>query len=243
MKKHDYCELSHNYDIKNRYNPIFTPKYAQHGHTINECVCTGILSIGYQMEDYLTYKLTKRLFDLVFAFIFIILISPIALIVACLIKMTSPGPILFWSERYGTNGVLFNMPKFRSMHIDTPDVATHLLNDSENHLTKIGSLIRKYSIDEIPQLWSVLKGDMSFVGPRPALHNQQDLMQLRTCRNVHIVKPGITGLAQVKGRDELSLEAKALLDAEYLEKRSFSFDFKLILLTLLVIIEAKGVKH
>ena len=163
--------------------------------------------------------------------------------IALLVKLTSEGPILHWSDRIGRRNRIFRMPKFRSMRIDTPAVATHLLRDAEKYLTPVGSFLRKSSLDELPQLWSILKGEMSFVGPRPALFNQDDLIALRTERGVHELTPGLTGWAQVNGRDELPTQQKVALDAEYLQKKSFLFDVKIILLTLWKVVKGDGVKH
>ena len=157
--------------------------------------------------------------------------------------LTSPGSILYWSERVGKDNKLFKMPKFRSMKVDTPAVATHLLPDPASALSPIGGFLRKTSLDEIPQLWSILKGDMSFVGPRPALFNQEDLITLRSKNNVQSLAPGLTGWAQVNGRDELSIQKKVAFDTEYLEKRSFAFDLKILWMTFLKVIKKDGVTH
>ena len=159
------------------------------------------------------------------------------------VKGTSPGPALYWSDRIGRNNRVFKMPKFRSMRIDTPAVATHLLQNPDQWLTPIGSFLRKSSLDELPQLWSILKGDMSFVGPRPALFNQDDLIALRTNAGVHKLVPGLTGWAQVNGRDELPIPEKVKLDLEYLHRRSFGFDLWILWLTLLKIVRRDGVSH
>ena len=165
------------------------------------------------------------------------------LLVALLVRVTSPGPLLYWSERVGRNNRLFKMPKFRSMRIDTPAVAKHLLQNPNQWLTPIGSFLRKSSLDELPQLWSILKGDMSFVGPRPALFNQDDLIALRTNAGVHELVPGLTGWAQVNGRDELPIPDKVKLDAEYLQRRSFGFDLWILWLTVLKVLRRDGVSH
>lgn len=170
------------------------------------------------------------------------LVPPIA-VVAIAVRLTSPGPALYWSDRIGKNNRVFKMPKFRSMRIDTPAVATHLLQNPGQWLTPIGSFLRKTSLDELPQLWSILKGDMSFVGPRPALYNQEDLIALRTEKGVHELVPGLTGWAQVNGRDELPVEQKVELDAEYLNKRSFLFDLKILWMTSLKVLSRDGVSH
>ena len=165
------------------------------------------------------------------------------LLVALLVRVTSQGPLLYWSERVGRNNRLFKMPKFRSMRIDTPAVATHLLQNPNQWLTPIGSFLRKSSLDELPQLWSILKGDMSFVGPRPALFNQDDLIAMRTQAGVHELVPGLTGWAQVNGRDELPIPDKVKLDVEYLQRRSFGFDLWILWLTLLKVLRRDGVSH
>ena len=185
----------------------------------------------------------KRLFDLTAGLLVAIcLASPIVLI-SLAIRLTSPGPLLYWSDRIGRRNVIFQMPKFRSMRVDTPVAATHLLQSPSQWLTPIGSFLRRTSLDELPQLWSILKGDMSFVGPRPALFNQEDLIRLRTDAGVHELLPGLTGWAQVNGRDELSIPDKVKLDAEYLEKRSLGFDLWIIWLTLLRVLRRDGVSH
>ncbi len=185
----------------------------------------------------------KRLFDLVLGvFAAIVLLVPIA-VVAVLVRLTSPGPALYWSDRVGRHNKIFKMPKFRSMRVGTPAVATHLLADPKSVLTPIGSFIRKSSLDELPQLWSILVGDMSFVGPRPALFNQQDLIELRTQKGVHTLVPGLTGWAQVNGRDELPIPKKVALDAEYLQRRGFWFDIKILWLTFLKVVQRDGVSH
>jgi O-antigen biosynthesis protein WbqP len=185
----------------------------------------------------------KRLMDLLLAvFAAVILVVPIAL-VALLVRLTSPGPALYWSDRVGRHNRLFRMPKFRSMRIDTPAVATHLLENPKAWLTPIGSFLRKSSLDELPQLWSILKGDMSFVGPRPALFNQHDLVALRTECGVHELVPGLTGWAQINGRDELPIPQKVRLDAEYLAIRSLAFDIKILWLTFVKVLRRDGVSH
>jgi O-antigen biosynthesis protein WbqP len=163
--------------------------------------------------------------------------------IALLVKLTSEGPILHWSDRIGRRNRIFRMPKFRSMRIDTPAVATHLLRDAEKYLTPVGSFLRKSSLDELPQLWSILKGEMSFVGPRPALFNQDDLIALRTERGVHELTPGLTGWAQVNGRDEIPIPEKVDLDAEYLERRSICFDLRILWLTAMKVLKRDGVSH
>jgi len=165
------------------------------------------------------------------------------LFLAALIKLTSRGPVLYWSDRIGRNNTTFRMPKFRTMKMGTPVVATHLLSDAERHLTPLGSALRKTSLDEMPQLFSVIAGQMSFVGPRPALFNQDDLVALRTERGVHRLVPGVTGWAQVNGRDELPIPVKVEYDAEYLRRKSFSFDLRILFLTAIRVLRGEGVSH
>lgn len=164
-------------------------------------------------------------------------------IVFILIKLTSKGPALYWSKRVGKNNILFSMPKFRSMRVDSPQVATHLLDNSKNFLTPIGSFLRKTSIDELPQIYSILKGQMSLVGPRPALFNQDDLIKMRTDIKVHSLTPGVTGWAQINGRDDISIPEKVLLDQYYLENQSMLLDIKIIVLTVAAVIKSKNVSH
>lgn len=185
----------------------------------------------------------KRLFDFVLALVGLLLLSLPLLLVAIAVRMTSPGPVLHWSERVGRHNRLFRMPKFRSMRIGTPAVATHLLRDPDAWLTPIGSFLRKSSLDELPQLWSILKGDMSFVGPRPALFNQDDLIALRSEAGVHELTPGLTGWAQINGRDELPIPQKVALDAVYLQRRSLAFDVYILWLTAMKVICREGVSH
>ena len=185
----------------------------------------------------------KRLFDLVLAFfITVFLVLPI-LVVAIVVRLTSSGPALYWSDRIGRGNIIFKMPKFRTMQVGTPAVATHLLSDSGQYLTPVGSFLRKSSLDELPQLWSILIGDMSFVGPRPALFNQDDLISLRTQYGVDKLVPGLTGWAQVNGRDELSIPVKVQYEVEYLQKQSFWFDLKILGLTFLKVVRRAGVSH
>ena len=185
----------------------------------------------------------KRCFDIILAVTLLVILAIPLFIIGLMIRVTSPGPILFWSNRIGRNNEVFNMPKFRSMQVKTPIVATHLLQNPEDHLTPIGSFLRKSSLDELPQLWSVLVGDMSFVGPRPALFNQDDLITLRTIYKIHTLTPGITGWAQINGRDELSISEKVKLDADYLTKRSFWKDIWILLLTLVKIMHIDKISH
>jgi O-antigen biosynthesis protein WbqP len=185
----------------------------------------------------------KRVFDFLFSIILIIILFIPSIFIAILIRITSEGKVLHWSERIGKNNIKFKMPKFRTMKINTPQLATHLFQNSSNALTPIGNFLRKYSLDEIPQLWSILKGDMSFVGPRPALFNQYDLIKLRSTHGVEKILPGLTGWAQVNGRDDLAIEDKVKKDAEYLTKSSFLFDLKILWLTILKVIRKDGVSH
>lgn len=185
----------------------------------------------------------KRLFDLVLALVAVCIFAIPLAVVALLVKATSPGPILYWSDRVGRHNRIFRMPKFRSMRVGTPAVATHLLNNPAAHLTPIGSFLRRSSLDELPQVWSILVGDMSFVGPRPALFNQDDLVALRTEAGVHELQPGLTGWAQVNGRDELPIPQKVALDVEYLRRQNFWFDLRIIWLTALKVVRSDGVSH
>jgi len=185
----------------------------------------------------------KRIFDIILALVATSFLIFPALIVGVLVKLTSKGPMLYWSDRVGINNTIFKMPKFRSMKIDTPAVATHLLQDPKSVLTPIGDFLRKSSLDELPQLWCILKGDMSFVGPRPALFNQDDLIELRTQQGVDKLLPGLTGWAQVNGRDELPIPDKVALDVEYISKQSFWFDIYIIWLTFLKVVKRDGVSH
>jgi len=184
-----------------------------------------------------------RLFNLIISILMIMAIAPLLLISAILVKVTSKGPALYWSDRVGMNNKTYKMPKFRSMLIDTPAVATHLLDNPDAYLSPIGGFLRSTSLDELPQLFSVLRGDMSFVGPRPALYNQDDLITLRTEKGVDKLPPGITGWAQVNGRDELSIPDKVALDLEYLNRQSFWFDMKILWMTFLKVIKRDGVSH
>jgi len=185
----------------------------------------------------------KRFFDLLLAITILFPLAPVMLLVAIAVRLSSKGPALYWSDRVGKNNAIFRMPKFRSMLIETPDVATHLLDKPDSYLSPIGGFLRRSSLDELPQLFSVLKGDMSFVGPRPALFNQEDLITLRTEKGVDKLLPGITGWSQVNGRDELSIPGKVILDAEYLERQSFWFDIKILWMTFLKVVKSDGVSH
>ncbi len=185
----------------------------------------------------------KRFFDLVTSFLALVIISPLAVFIAVIVRLTSSGSALHWSSRVGRYNQIFKMPKFRTMKVGTPAVATHLLSDSEQYLTPVGSFLRKSSLDELPQLWSILIGDMSFVGPRPALFNQDDLINLRTQYGIDKLLPGLTGWAQVNGRDELSIPIKVQFDLEYLQRQSFWFDMKILGLTFLKVVRQVGVSH
>ena len=185
----------------------------------------------------------KRLFDLLMSVLALCVFALPLLLVTLLVKLTSPGPALYWSDRVGRRNALFRMPKFRTMRIDTPVVATHLLGDPARFLTPVGSFLRKTSLDELPQLWSILVGDMSIVGPRPALFNQADLIALRTAAGVDALVPGLTGWAQINGRDELPIPDKVALDVEYSQRRSFGFDLLIIVRTFLKVIRRDGVTH
>ena len=185
----------------------------------------------------------KRLFDLVLGLAALCVLALPMLAVALAVRLTSPGPVLYWSNRVGKNNSIFSMPKFRSMRTDTPAVATHLLANPDIYLTPIGSFLRKSSLDELPQLWSILKGDMGFVGPRPALFNQHDLVALRTAQGVHTLVPGLTGWAQIHGRDELPIPAKVELDAYYLQHRSFWLDLQILVKTFFKVVRRDGITH
>lgn len=185
----------------------------------------------------------KRLVDLILTFVAVILLFLPALIISLLVKLTSKGPVLYWSERVGKNNTIFKMPKFRSMKVDTPVVATHLLAFPKSVLTPVGSFLRKSSLDEFPQLWCVLKGDMSFVGPRPALFNQNDLITLRAEKGVHRLVSGLTCWAQINGRDELPISKKVDLDIVYLQHQSLCMDIKITWLTVIKVLKKDGVSH
>ena len=185
----------------------------------------------------------KRFFDAIVALISLMILCIPMLIISLLIKLTSKGPVLYWSDRPGRNNRIFQMPKFRTMWINTPAVATHLLENPNKYLTPIGPFLRKLSLDELPQLRSVLRGDMSFVGPRPALYNQDDLIALRTEKGIHNITPGITGWAQVNGRDDLPIPIKVGYDEYYLKNRSLFFDIKILFLTFFKTVKSEGVQH
>ena len=185
----------------------------------------------------------KRTIDLLLALFASLLLALPLLLIALWVKATSPGPVLYWSDRVGRNNTLFRMPKFRSMRIDAPEVATHLLQSPGQWLTPIGSFLRRSSLDELPQLWNILRGEMSFVGPRPALHNQHDLIALRIQAGVHTLRPGLTGWAQINGRDELPIPQKVALDVEYMKRRSFWFDCYILWRTAIKVVRRDGVSH
>lgn len=192
---------------------------------------------------FVSYGMTKRLFDISLAMILLFIAAPLGLIVAAAIGATSEGPVLFRTERVGLNNRNFTMLKFRTMRTDAPQVATHLLKNSGDFITPIGRILRRLSLDELPQLINILRGDMSFVGPRPALFNQHDLVALRTAKRVHRIRPGLTGWAQVNGRDSLTLESKVAFDAEYLRLRNMMFDIRVLCLTLLRMFRGSNISH
>jgi len=185
----------------------------------------------------------KRVFDIFLGCLAALILCVPVLLVAMAVRLTSKGPALYWSDRVGRNNVIFKMPKFRSMRVGTPAVATHLLADARSHLTPIGSFLRNSSLDELPQLWSILAGNMSFVGPRPALFNQQDLIALRTELGVHTLVPGLTGWAQVNGRDALPIPEKVKLDVAYLQRQSLWFDVRILWMTFVKVLRRDGVSH
>ena len=185
----------------------------------------------------------KRILDLVLCTIALCIFALPLIAIAILVKVTSSGPVLYWSHRIGRNNQVFKMPKIRTMRVDAPTVATHLLEDPEKLLTPFGGYLRQSSLDELPQLFSILRGDMSFVGPRPALFNQDDLIALRTACGVHAIKPGLTGWAQINGRDEVSIEEKVRLDQYYLGQESFFLDLKIIFLTFIKVVRRDGITH
>ena len=185
----------------------------------------------------------KRIFDFLFALFLIILIAAPIFFLWIAIRLTSKGPAIYWSDRVGKNNILFKMPKFRSMIMNTPQIATHLLKNPKSYLTPMGSFLRKYSLDEIPQLFSILIGQMSFVGPRPALFNQTDLIKMRNKAGISLLCPGLTGWAQVNGRDELNLKEKVDLEIEYMQRLSFIFDLKILWMTFFKVIEKQCVSH
>jgi len=185
----------------------------------------------------------KRIFDLTAAILLLICLSLPLFVLTIIIKMTSSGPVLYWSNRVGKDNKIFKMCKFRTMRVDTPAVATHLFKDADRYITPIGSFLRKFSLDELPQLFNIVSGDMTFVGPRPALFNQDDLIEFRTNKNVHTLIPGVTGWAQINGRDELPIPIKVEFDEYYLKNKGFFLDAKIMLITMLKVINKEGVKH
>lgn len=185
----------------------------------------------------------KRLFDLCVSLSAVMVLALPIVVVAIMVKLTSKGSVLYWSDRVGKENIIFRMPKFRTMQVGTPAVATHLLQNPSSFLTPIGGFLRKSSLDELPQLWNIIKGDMSLVGPRPALFNQEDLIALRTEHGVHKLLPGLTGWAQINGRDELPIPEKVKLDAEYMQKQSFLFDFVILWRTFIKVLARDGVSH
>lgn len=185
----------------------------------------------------------KRTFDVVTASLLLLLSMPLLIVLAILVRVTSRGPALYWSDRIGRGSRIFRMPKFRSMRVDTPQVPTHLLSDPDAYLTPVGSFLRRTSLDELPQLFSIFMGDMSFVGPRPALFNQKDLVELRTEKGVHTLVPGLTGWAQVNGRDELPVPVKVQFDYEYLRRQSLAFDLQILGKTVATVLRSEGIRH
>jgi len=185
----------------------------------------------------------KRTFDLLMSFLILLLLFPIIVILALIIKFTSPGPIFHWSERVGKNNVIFKMPKFRTMTIGTPSLPTRQMKEPKQYLTPVGSFLRKTSLDEIPQLWCILKGDMSFIGPRPVLTNEVDLLSLRTQEGIHLITPGLTGWAQINGRDSVTIEQKVALEKEYLERQSLLFDLYIFLKTIPKVLFKHDISH
>jgi O-antigen biosynthesis protein WbqP len=188
-------------------------------------------------------NVAKRVFDLVLGVLLLLLLLPLFFVLAPVIKLTSKGPVVYWSERVGRDNRIFRMPKFRSMRIHAPQLPTHLLTNPSSYVTRVGRFLRRTSLDELPQLFSIVAGDMSFVGPRPALFNQDDLVALRTQLGVHMLMPGLTGLAQINGRDELPTRLKVELDCEYLRRRSFWLDLQIIAITVLKALRGEGVMH
>jgi O-antigen biosynthesis protein WbqP len=187
--------------------------------------------------------MAKRFFDILFSVLLLFVFFIPIIIIAFATKVGSKGPAIYWSDRVGIRNRIFRMPKFRTMRVDTPAVASHILENPDQYLTSPGKILRKLSLDEIPQLWSILKGDMSFVGPRPALFNQDDLIKLRTEKEIHRLIPGVTGWAQVNGRDELPIPVKVQYDEYYLQNRSFAFDMKILCMTFLKVFRREGVTH
>lgn len=185
----------------------------------------------------------KRLVDVLGATLLLVVLLPVLLVLVLVVRLSSPGPAIYWSNRVGRDNRIFRMPKFRSMRTDTPQVATHLLTDSRSFVTPVGDFLRRSSLDELPQLWSILRGDLSFVGPRPALFNQDDLIALRTEAGVHRLTPGLTGWAQINGRDDLSIPVKVGFDREYLQRQSLAFDARIVWRTVEKIFRREGIHH
>jgi len=185
----------------------------------------------------------KRIFDLITAVLLLICLTPLLLLIAVIIKLTSTGPVLYWSDRVGKDNKIFKMCKFRTMRVDAPAVATHLFKDANQYLTSVGPFLRKFSLDELPQLYNIIRSDMSFVGPRPALFNQYDLIELRASKNIHKLIPGVTGWAQINGRDDLPIPEKTKFDEYYLINRSFFLDIKILFITVFKVINKEGVWH
>ncbi len=185
----------------------------------------------------------KRICDVLLSLFLLCILSIPMILIALFVKLTSKGPALYWSDRMGINNTIFRMPKFRTMRLDAPEMATHLMDDPSLYLTSVGSFLRKFSLDELPQLWSIMKGDMSFVGPRPALYNQDDLVELRTQKGIQKLIPGVTGWAQVNGRDELPIPVKVEFDEYYLKNKSFILDLKILWMTFIKVLKAEGIQH
>ena len=185
----------------------------------------------------------KRICDVLLSLLLLCFLSIPMILIALIVKLTSQGPALYWSDRVGINNTIFRMPKYRTMIIDTPEMATHLMKDPDRYLTCVGSFIRKFSLDELPQLWSILKGNMSFIGPRPALYNQDDLVELRSKRGIHRLVPGVTGWAQVNGRDDIPIPLKVEYDEYYMNNKSIILDFKIVWMTVVNVIRKRGIKH
>ena len=185
----------------------------------------------------------KRICDILLSLLLLCVLSIPMILIALIVKLTSKGPALYWSDRVGINNTLFKMPKFRTMRLDTPEMATHLMEDPDRYLTSVGSFLRKFSLDELPQLWSILKGDMSMIGPRPALYNQDDLIELRSKKGIHRIVPGVTGWAQVNGRDDIPIPLKVEYDEYYMNNKSMLLDLKIAWMTFVNVLGKKGIKH
>ena len=185
----------------------------------------------------------KRICDVLLSLLLLCFLSIPMILIALIVKLTSKGAALYWSDRVGINNIIFRMPKFRTMRLDTPEMATHLMKDPDRYLTSVGSLLRKLSLDELPQLWSILKGDMSFIGPRPALYNQDDLVYLRTKKGIHRLVPGVTGWAQVNGRDDIPIPLKVEYDEYYMNNKSIILDLKIAWMTFFNVLRKRGIKH